>query len=189
MQSYMNKNQESMIDEHEIKATLEMLTVANEYCLFFEKAENYESGDILLYFQKIAPLLYLKASLIDPLPVNNDAYNERYVTEEQWEAVFKALREKLGTGDQYYTHDHNFDSVEASLADNFADIYQDMKDFIMLYQKNTEPARHNAIANLTDLFRWRWGPALINALGAVHQLLFKDDISPDLFQNEEESLI
>ncbi len=175
--------------EPNTKAALEMLTVANEYCLFFEKADNYEANDILLYFQKIAPLLYLKASLIDPAPVNNDAYNERYVTEEQWETVFKVLREKFGSNDQYYIHDHNFDSVEASLSDNMADIYQDMKDFIMLYQKNTEPARHNAIANLTDLFRWRWGPALINALGAVHHLLFKDDISPDLFQNEEESLI
>ncbi len=178
----MNNNQDT-------KAALEMLTVANEYCLFFEKAENYKANDILLYFQKIAPLIYLKASLIDSSETGNDAFNERYVTEEQWETVFKVLREKLGSNDQYYIHDHNFDSVEASLADNMADIYQDMKDFIMLYQKNTEPARQNAIANLTDLFRWRWGPALISALGAVHQLLFKDDISPDLFQNEEESLL
>ncbi len=178
-----------MNNDHNTKAALEMLTVANEYCLFFEKAESYDTMDILLYFQKIAPLLYLKASLIDPLPANDDAFNERYVTEEQWETIFKTLREKLGSGDQYYIHDHNHDSVEASLSDNMADIYQDMKDFIMLYQKNNEPARHNAIANLTDLFRWRWGPALINALGAVHHLLFKEDISPDLFQNEGESLI
>lgn len=178
-----------MNNEHNTKAALEMLTVANEYCLFFEKADNYETNDILLYFQKIAPLLYLKASLIEPVAVNQEAINERYVTEEQWETIFKTLREIFGSDDQYYIHDHNFDSAEASLSDNLADIYQDMKDFIMLYQKNTEPAHHNAIANLTDLFKWRWGPALINAMGAVHQLLFKDDISPDLFQNEEESLI
>lgn len=172
-----------------IKATLEMLTVANEYCLFFEKADNYTSIDILLYFHKIAPLLYLKASLLDPTPADSDSYNERFVTEEQWENIFKTLTGKFGADDRYYIHDHNFDSIEASLADNMADIYQDMKDFVMLYQKNTGVAHQQAVANLVDLFKWRWGVALLNAMCAVHQLLFKDEINPDLFKNEEESLI
>ncbi len=168
------------------KPILEMLTVANEYCLFFEKAESYKASDILVYFQKIAPLLYLKASLLHTLAVNDDEWNERYVTEEEWERIFKALREKFGKHDRYFTHDHNFDSVESSLADNLADIYQDMKDFVMLYEKNKLSARKNAIANLMELFGWRWGPALINALGAVHQILYKEKISPDIFRNDKD---
>ncbi|MDR4987874.1 MAG: DUF5063 domain-containing protein [Bacteroidales bacterium] len=167
-------------------AILEMLTVANEYCLFFERTESIAAADILSYFQKIAPLLYLKASLIDPVAVNPDSDNERFVTEEQWEAVFKPLREKFGSNDNYFIHDHNFDSVEASLADNMADIYQDMKDFVMLYQKNTFHARQNAVAHLSDLFRWHWGPVLINALGAVHQILFRDEIDPDLVSEDDD---
>ncbi len=167
-------------------AILEMLTVAHEYCLFFERTETYTSADILSYFQKIAPLLYLKASLIEAVPENPDSDNERFVTEEQWEAVFKALKEAFGSNDSYYIHDHNFDSVEASLADNMADIYQDMKDFVLLYQKNTFHARQNAVAHMSDLFRWHWGPLLINALGAVHQILFRDQIDPDVVNDEGE---
>ena len=177
-----------MSHDSEMRSSLEMLTVANEYCLFFEKADSYSTQDILLYFQKIAPLLYLKASLLKPVKIKDESLNERFVTEEQWEAVFKELRKKFGSDDQYFVHDHNFDSVEASLADNMADIYQDMKDFVMLYQKNTESARHNANANLVSLFRWHWGPALLNALASVHRQLFKDEINPDLFANEEDFL-
>ncbi len=168
------------------KAALELLTVANEYCLFFEKAGRYTTNDILDYYHKIAPLIYLKAALIDNAPANHEAWNERYVTEEEWETVFKTLREKFGKNDIYFIHDHNFDSVEASMADNMADIYQDLKDFVLLFQKNTAPARQNAIANIIELFRWRWGPALVNALGAVHQLLFKEEIDPDILQNDKD---
>ncbi len=170
------------------KPVLEMLTVANEYCLFFEKAESYKANDILIYFQKIAPLLYLKASLLQALPANQESWNERYVTEEEWESVFKTLREKIDNNDRYYIHDHNFDSVEASLADNMADIFQDMKDFVMLYQKNNIAARQNALANLIDLFGWRWGPTLINALGAVHQILHKEKIDPDIYESDKDWL-
>jgi len=170
------------------KPVLEMLTVANEYCLFFEKAANYKVHDILSYFHKIAPLLYLKASLLPAVAIPDTEAGERFVTEEQWEGVFKTLREQFREADVYYIHDHNFDSVEASLSDNMTDIYQDMKDFIMLYQKNTTPARRHAIYQLLDLYRWRWGPALLTALGAVHHLLFKKDIDPDLFQSDTEWL-
>ena len=178
----MDKNQTE--DPTIAKPVIEMLTVANEYCLFFEKAASYKTAEILDYYHKIAPLLYLKGAILPDLPLNNEAHNERYVTEEEWETVFKELREKFGKIDVYYIHDHNFDSVEASLADNMADIYQDMKDFVMLYQKNIQIARQNAIANLSSQYRWRWGPAAIQALGAVHQLLFKEDISPDILKDE-----
>lgn len=183
-----NMNTHEPSDKGLSKTVLEMLTVANEYCLFFEQAERHETHDILVFFQKIAPLLYLKASLLEMVPANHDAGNERYVTEEEWEAIFKTLRKKFGKNDIYYVHDHNFDSVEASLSDNMADIYQDMKDFVLLLQKNTTPARHNAVANIIDLFKHRWGIALINALGAIHHILYKEEINPDLLQNDKEWL-
>ncbi len=170
------------------KPLLEMITVANEYCLFFEKAASYQANDILTYFHRIAPLLYLKASLLEAAPANKDAWNERYVTEEEWESVFKTLREKFGKKDRYYIHDHNFDSIEASLADNLADIFQDMKDFVLLYQKNNIVARRNAIANMLNLFGMRWGQALINALGAVHQILHKEKIDPDIYESDKDWL-
>jgi len=168
---------------------LEMLTVANEYCLFFESAEKYSSQDILGYFQKIAPLLYLKGSVMPSAEPPDDIIAERFVTEEEWEQIFKMLRARFGDTDIFYVHDHNNDSVEASLSETIADVYQDMKDFVMLYGQNTLAARQHAIAMLKGLFATRWGPGLINSLGAVHQRLFSEDIDPDLFAGENQWLI
>ncbi len=128
--------QEHLPDDQSIsKPVIEMITLANEYCLFFEKAAAYKREDILYYFQKVAPLLYLKGAMLPAVEVSDPGAAERFVTEEQWESIFKALREQFLEFDVYHIHDHNQDSVEASLADNMADIYQDMKDFVMLYQK------------------------------------------------------
>ncbi len=171
------------------RPVLEMLTVANEYCLFFEKAEHYSQEDILTYFHKIAPLLYLKGSLLPQVAPDEETFSERYVTEEQWEGLFKTLREKFGDKDVYFTHDHNYDTVEVSLSDNLADIYQDMKDFVMLYQKNLSFSRQNALAQVRTLFYDHWGLRVLDALRAVHYHLFKDKVDPDLFENENDWLL
>ncbi len=153
---------------------LEMFTVANEYCLFFEKAATYDSADILRYFQKIAPLLYLKGTMLPTAEPDDTSINERFVTEEQWEELFNTLREKFGEDDLYYIHDHHQDSVQASLADNMADIYQEMKDFVMQYRKRQLQSQLNAIAQLASMLPGRWGPALLNGLGATHMLIYRD---------------
>ena len=154
------------------KPVLEALTVANEYCLFCESIEKYSSKDILSYFKKIAPLIYLKGCTIPEIQVNDDSFNERFVTEEQWEEIFKTLREKFGRDDTYYMLDPNNDTMEASLADNMADIYQDMKDFVMLYQKGTMYAKENAVEQFRTLMITRWGPVIIDALKACHNKLY-----------------
>ncbi len=163
---------------------LEMLTVANEYCLFFEKTEGRSMPEILDYFHRIGPLLYLKGSLL-PAIESEDAYpGERFVTEEEWESMFKTLREIFQGDDIYYFLDHNHDSREESLSDNLSDIYQDMKDFTLLYQKNTHLARLKAIQFLRELFPVRWGLCIIKAMGAAHQLLFREAINPDLLADD-----
>jgi len=171
------------------KAILEMLTVAHEYCLFFERTEAYRHNDIVNYFRKIAPLLYLKGSTLPDVEVTDDAWNERFVTEEQWERVFKNLRDKLGDDDTYYVLDQNNDTRQASLSDNMADIYQDMKDFVMLYQRGTMHARENAVSQVKELMATRWGPTLIDALKACHVKYFKNLIDPDLFAGDSDWLL
>ncbi len=169
----MTKNIEKE-DLTKTRPVLEMLTVANEYSLFFEKADAFEADEILQYFRKIAPLLYLKASTLPAIDVTDESFAEKFVAEEQWEQIFKTLREKFGDDDVYYTLDQNQDTHEASLSDNMADIYQEMKDFVMLYQKGTLMARENAVCQVYQLMITRWGPALIDALKTCHVKVFKN---------------
>ena len=68
----MEKNENEITKDPVYSRTvLELLTVANEYCLFLEKAEGYDRLDILLFLQKICPLIYIKASLLPDIKVND----------------------------------------------------------------------------------------------------------------------
>lgn len=178
----MTNPQESSVLSRQV---LEMITVAHEYCLFFEQAEKYSAQDIFSYFQKIGPLLYLKGTMLPSEIEAEPEYMERFVAEEQWEEIFKTLREKFGNEDLYYIHDHNYDTEEVSLADNLADIYQDMKDFVLLYQKAPLTSKECAVAELQKLFENHWGLRILQALGYVHGKIYRDSIDPELFSDED----
>jgi hypothetical protein len=153
------------------KGIIEMVTVANEYCLFIEKSDGFERNDLLDFVQKISPLLYLKGSLLPSIEESDETISGCFVNEEQWEGIFKTLRKKFGDNDLYVTTNENQELVEASLSENLADIYQDLKDFILFFNENTFIARRNAISQLKRLFDSRWGSSLLNALLVVHGLL------------------
>ena len=175
----MNENKSNRTEEPVYsKKVIEMLTVANDFCLFIGKADTYSQYEILLYLQKVLPLIYLKASLLPEIRVDDDEMTEHFVTEEEWENVFAILREKFGTDDEYYYVDlhekSHRDAIKASLAENLADIYQDMKDFILLYQKPHKAAKENAVNDCRNLFDTRTGFSLVKAHTKVHFILYKE---------------
>lgn len=167
------------------KNVLDMLALANEYCLFIEKADEYSIDDLLNFIQKILPILYLKASLLpDITPVNEDA-NERFVTQEAWENTFNELRGIFIDIDEYYYINNSdieeIDPIKASLSENLSDIYQDLKDFVMLYQKNTRDAKENAVFQCKTLFESHWGFRTVEALKYVHYQKFTElDFEQDI---------
>jgi hypothetical protein len=158
------------------KSIIEFLTVANEYCLFTEKAEMYSQEDIALYYLKICPLLYLKGILLPEVEGDESEITERYLTEENYEIIFQALRKKFGETDTYWCIDDEGKEENAtkksSISEQIADVYQDMKDFVMLYQKNTQAARENAVAECRRLFETHWGTAIVNMQQALHKIIF-----------------
>jgi len=168
------------------KPILEMVTVANEFCYYLDNIENKSKTGILEFMNRVLPLLYLKGSLIPDIEVENPDANERFVTQEQWEEVFNALREKFGKQDEFWIIDplyiNDTEPLKASLAENLADIYQDMKDLIMLFQKNTFDARQNAISDIKELFGTHWGYSIGNVFNRIHHLLHSDEAEPPQFE-------
>ncbi len=159
-------------------SVIELLKVANEYCIFIENADNNSKENILDFVQKIIPLLYLKGSLLPYINIEDNEASERFVTEEQWDTLFSTLREKLIADDEYWFLDYNSadktDPVKASLSENLADIYQDLKDFVMLYQKPTRAAKQNAAHDCKHLFETHWGTKALQLSQWVNYLLLKD---------------
>ena len=178
-----NSTEESIQDPLYSRKVIDMLTVSNEYCLFMETAEVRKKGDIFQYMQKLLPLIYLKASLLPDIPVNDENAAEHFVTEEQWEDLFNTLRIRFGNDDIYYFIDLNekshSDPLRASLAENLTDIYQDLKDFVLLYQKPYRSSQENAVRDCKNLFETRFGYRLVYAQVAIHNILFPSAESED----------
>lgn len=160
------------------RKVLEMITVANEFCLFLEKAEEYSKMELLGFLQKILPLIYLKASLLPDIAVEDENATEHYVTEEQWESMFNIIRGKTGEDDEFSYIDNNekshTDPVKGSISENITDIYQDLKDFLLLYQRPLNTYKENAIRDCRHLFATRYGYRIVNTHAAIHYLLFKE---------------
>ncbi len=180
--------EDTTLNQNEVvksRKVLELITVANEFCLFIEKAEDYSRAEILGFLQKILPLIYIKASLLPDITVEDENAVEHYVTEEQWENMFNVLRERFGEEDIFFFLDHHekshSDPVRGSIAENISDIYQDLKDFLLLYQHALNAYKENAVRDCKHLFETRFGSCIVNAHAAIHYLLFKETENDLLF--------
>jgi hypothetical protein len=173
------------ISEHPAysKNVLELVTVANAYCLTMEKLESTKKSWLIDYLQKVFPLLYLKISLIPVIDVQNPEANERFFTMEEWEFLFNQLRKKFADDDDFWFIDqaatHN-DPVKGSIAECLTDIYQDLKDFLTLYQKNSLDAKENAVYEIRESFEKRWGYLLVNAHKTLHYLIMSNRLPEEI---------
>jgi hypothetical protein len=151
----------------------EMTTVANEFCIFIEENAKYEKIQILAYLERVIPLLYLKGSLMPDVVVSDDSANVKFVTQEQWQECFNGLKEKFGKDDAFFCNENvqEKECTNYSIAECIADLYQDMKDFILLYQVNTMASRENAIFFCKLNFENQWGYLAIRSLFAIHHVL------------------
>ncbi len=156
------------------RQNLEMITIADEFCKLIENNENYSKQYFLETLQHFAPLLYLRGSLLKPNEPEYAEAAERFVTEEQWDAIFLSLRDFFQSDDEFlYAGLSEFgdDSLlNASISEHLADVYQDLKDFVILFKRQSLAARENALYECKQLFDERWGNRLATLLPVIHRL-------------------
>lgn len=154
---------------------IDFLTVANEFTLLIENCSTYPRDHVIDYLQRVMPLLYLKGSLLPFITPSDPEQNERFVTEEQYEKIFNELRVLFGDSDIYWRIANPTgtvpEPVRGSIAEDLADIYQEMKDFILLYQKSLTAAKENAVFSCYKYFRKHWGRKALTANEIIHDIL------------------
>jgi hypothetical protein len=154
---------------------IDMFTVANEFCIFTEKAEKYNPEEVIQYYAKICPLLYLKGAILPIVEPDEDYFGERFVNEDQWESIYNSLLSVFQAQDEFFTLSYdNSDNIplKASISEHLADVYQDLKDFVLLYQKNLNYAKQNAVYECRMLFASHWGARIASLLPALHAMAF-----------------
>jgi len=148
----------------------EMLTIANEFCHLTEQIEHYEKEQIIPVYQKVCALLYLKGCMLPKFKTEQTDAIERFVTEEQWEIIHQAIKKKFDTQDTFnYLDDDEIKKTEIS--EQITDIYQDMKDFLLLYKKNLSASQEAAISEVIRLFKSRWGMKCIILNKVFHEII------------------
>jgi hypothetical protein len=169
---------------------VEFVAVANEFCKYAEHASELKGDEILKIMQRILPFLYLKASLLPQLePVFEDG-NEKFVTESDWNIINNAFKSKLASANDYLEvfDDKIKDSegpLTSSISEDLADIYQDMKDFLLLYQTGTNEIMNDAVWECRLNFENFWGQKLVNTLRAVHKFLYSGEEITEIEEDEE----
>lgn len=172
---------------------VEFVAVANEFCKYAEHAKELKGDELLKILQRILPLMYLKASLLPQLEPFFEDGNEKFVTESDWIVISETLKEKFGTADDYLeVFDDKIKETEgpvvSSISENMADIYQDMKDFLLLYQTGTGEVMNDAVWECRMNFENFWGQKLVNSMRAIHKFIYSgEEIGKVEKKNDDEN--
>ncbi len=159
---------------------VEFVAVANEFCKYTEHASELKGDELLKILQRILPLMYLKASLLPQLNPYFEDGNEKFVTESDWLKINETLKEKFGTADDYLeVFDEKMKESEGPIvsyiSENMADIYQDIKDFLLLYQTGTDEVMNDAVWECRLNFETFWGQKLVNSMRAIHKFIYSGE--------------
>ncbi|MFW5754921.1 MAG: DUF5063 domain-containing protein, partial [Marinilabiliaceae bacterium] len=175
------------------KNVLEFVTVAREFCNWLEGTPNFERREFIDTGRKMLPLLYLKASVLPKTEeMLEDDFLEKFVSEEEYQQILNAVLAKMGPYNDYlevFTADmqRSVEPLTATVSENLADIYQDIKDFLMSYRTAVTEIMNDALLELNQNFEEYWGQKLVNVLRALHNVAFSgENIDED--EDEEDPL-
>ncbi len=159
------------------KNSIEFVTVAAEYCGFIERSRGADRKVFVDTALKILPLLYLKASLIPECELMEEEPLEVFVTEDDYEGVRRAVADVLGYQDDYlevFLPDMAYSDtpIKKCISEDLADIYQDLKDFIGVFQLGMNASMNDALCVCKEHFAEFWGQRLVNTMRALHDVKY-----------------
>ena len=191
----MKKESQTIFDRN----VIEFVTVAAEFCKFLEQAEGCKRIHFVDTALKILPLLYLKASMMPRCETLGDEAPESYVTEETYEIIRMNLAGILAEKDDYldvFVSDMKYSDqpITRYISEDLADIYQDIKDFIFVFQLGLNKTMNDALAICQENFALYWGQKLVNTLRALHEVRYaaaddEEEASDETDGQEEDSFI
>lgn len=170
------KQQSQVIFE---RNSVEFVTVAAEFCAFIERSEGQKRSEFVDTLLKILPLLYIKASMLPECEVMGEDGLEAFVTEDDYEVIRINLQEVLTDRDDYldvFVEEMKYSDtpIRKSIAEDLADIYQVVKDFICQFRSGLNETMHDALAQCRDHFIGYWGQTLVNTMRALHEVKYSN---------------
>jgi hypothetical protein len=109
-----------------------------------------------------------------------DNFLEKFVSEDEYQQVMNTVQLKMGPYNDYlevFTADmqRSVEPLTATISENLADIFQDLKDFLMSYKTAVTEIMNDALIELVGNFEEYWGQRLVNVLRALHEVAFNGE--------------
>ena len=155
--------------------TVEFTKVTLEYCLLVEHVREEKEDVFLDKMSKVLPLLYLKVMLVPEMKEYQESELEIGVTEDKYARVAEGIAELLGDKDLFletFHPDMQYSDmpIAVTISENLADIYQDLGNFIAVFQLGNPQTMNDALFVCIQNFKDYWGQKLVNVLRAIHSL-------------------
>ena len=155
--------------------------IAERFCSVVDAAPNMDRTDVLVRMYRILPELIGEAIRLPDVTLSNenDQPDEQAACEprasvrmndEQWRQIYNSLKEKLGDWDGYmqvFDPTTDKEAIFGTLADDIADIYRDLREGLVLRQREETPPEE-IIWNWRLLYYSHWGKHAIDALLTIH---------------------
>lgn len=163
-----------------IKSHLPPLRAFQEYCSLIENHSSILDSSVFLRLLRSQLLdLYSEGLKLSPSYIPSEKEYDDVIETVSTEPFLKAISTKLENSRYYWevfdpTKTEEREPVCGDLIDDIFDIYEDLKETLLVYSLNTEDAQATAMWQFEFQFRTHWGDHCINALRAIHYFLTRD---------------
>lgn len=169
------------------KNVIDFVTIAVEICLFLEKNESQSRGEWIDRILKMLPLLYVKALLLPDTNIPEEDPPAGFVQEEDYWRVTQSVVDKMGDEDDYldvFTDEMKYSDtpVIMHVSEDIADIYQDIRNFVTVYQYGVSERMNDALWQCKMNFIHFWGQKLVNVMRPLHALKCDDMLTEEFNQ-------
>ena len=170
----MNKL-DSLIAPH----TKEFIKLCRRYFEYIDKLPDRKISDFWTMQLRMLPEIYSGVYRLPQIEARYSAEVEKFVTEREYNRIFINLVSYVGSLDKFsdfsdLSHPGTMKVINASLSEMLTDIYQELKDFVSLYETGTLENMNDAIADCFDTFGQYWGVKLLTATRIIHVNLFQE---------------
>ena len=155
----------------------DFVKTATDFCLLLEQASQKRTGEFLSELQQLLPMIYMKMA---QLPLPKYCYEEdspTFVHEDDYARIHDSLQQKFElftgiTGMSPGTMLNEHEIVSFTLAEYFADLYEELKNFVKLYDVALPQSMNDAVWLCRKSFEKNLGMKTIDTLKSLHALIY-----------------
>ncbi len=172
-------------------AVLEFVAISVEFCKLVESENPGNREEWVSNMLKIFPLMYVKAMLLPETVAMDDDFPATFVNEMDYAYVEKKITEIMGDENTYldvFVEDMKYSDrlISSFVSENIADIYQDIRNFVSVYQYNLSEQMNDAILRCKENFYQFWGQKLVNVLRPLHAIYKAANDETNFLNNDSE---